>query len=58
MIAVQAPPCRTLPDVLVDVLNEARCSVLIYHPPPDGPEGEGGSTSLAATAAADDLASP
>lgn len=58
ILAVQAPQCRALPDALVELLHEARTSVLVYRPAPDGPESEGVSTSLAAAAPADDLASP
>jgi hypothetical protein len=33
IVTLQAPPCKTLPPALLDVLAEAKTSVLIYHPP-------------------------
>ena len=43
VVAVQAPPCKGLPEATVELLHAARAAVLIYHrPPSDG--GSAGSS--------------
>jgi hypothetical protein len=36
IIALHAPPCKSLPQSIVDVLQDARTSVLLYNGPADG----------------------
>lgn len=48
ILALTAPPCKTLPQALLDVLTDARTAVLIYNS--GGREGGPGGEGLAAAA--------
>jgi hypothetical protein len=57
ILAVQAPDCRQLPDSLVDLLQNARTSLLIYHHKADDGPGEAMGGMLVADPSAAQMAS-
>jgi hypothetical protein len=54
ILAVQAPDCKQLPDSLLDLLQTARTSLLVFNHKHDGGPGEalGGALMPAPSAAA------
>lgn len=52
VIALQAPPCRSLPPAILEVLHTAAAAVLLYHGEGSegGTSGGGGDTDTGAAA--------